>query len=106
MALLCPTTEAQFLELSGVTYVKCAKYGERFMAIIREYVAKHGRPALPPPVLAVPFASPPGLDQGTSRFFTQVTPQPPPPSRQVTTGTSTNLTGPLDAFKFEDSSEK
>lgn len=131
MAIKCPTTEEQFLDLAGVTFVKCSKYGQRFMAVIREYVAKHGKPVVPAPTSAVVAAAAAaaaaasasavprvGGDQqqpGVSRFF-----NPPVPSSSAGTSASSSMrarglmtgiavtpskapTSELDEFKFEDS---
>lgn len=42
MCRVMPTTEAEFLSVSGVGANKLEKYGEAFMRVIREYVKKHG----------------------------------------------------------------
>ena len=42
MCRVMPTTEVEFLSVSGVGANKLEKYGEAFMRVIREYVKEHG----------------------------------------------------------------
>jgi ATP-dependent DNA helicase RecQ len=56
MATYCPQTQQRLLEMEGVGQVKLERYGDAFLAVLREYCAAHGlveRPKAPhaPPAL-------------------------------------------------------
>ena len=38
-----PVSEKEFLQISGVTQTKLDRYGEKFMRVIREHIAKKSK---------------------------------------------------------------